>query len=319
MGCSPALFKAIKPQEHRFNTKMETSIKIKDQYSTFKLNAYVFRPHKSVVPKTVVIIVPGSGNVSRNGEVSGDGIDSYDSPKDMSLYWARALSDRGYFVLSYDKRTCNSNVNALCNNVDQKNVNEKGIYALAQDVDSVYNFVKNKLGESARIFFLSSTQGAQAISLSTSIKKVNGTILLSPIMGDLQKMWTKGLKRAAITKSGAKKNNLLNRKENIDAFFNSLKNGHFPEQSNIKGASVAFWQTWMEASDNTLNSIFNSNKPALLMFSEKDYFFSHELVKDIKKPVRLEIIKGSDRNFMTKNYAHYGALDTVEEFIKKVN
>lgn len=313
-------------QKREFHRQIEATIPLELPSGTAELNADIFRPGQKSKPKTLVIIVPGSGNVSRRGEVSGTGIDTYEAPLEMSLHWAKALADKGFFVLSYDKRSCGSRQNPLCHNNDQRDIDQDGLMALARDLDQAYLFSVGKLRadeDGARIVLLSTTQGAQAVTMSTCAKKVSGIILFSPIIGELDAMWVGGLGRAAdLASSITKKNRLLNQKESMAGFFASLKRGDFPENGNIRGASVKFWQSWMEASKNTLPRLVENGRPALLLFSGQDTFSSPSLIADLQKRaknpghIRVKSILDSDRNFVGADGVTDAILNDVVAFIE---
>lgn len=313
-----------KEPKKKFNHSVEVDIPIVHSSGDGELRADVFRPAKKILPKTLVIMVPGSGNVSRRGEVFGDGIDVYPESLEMNTAWANALSDRGYFVLTYDKRTCNSRLNSLCLNNDQKDIDQDGIVALSRDLDHIYAYASEKLAknkEDVRIVLFSATQGAQTIALSSSAQSASGIVLLSPIIGDLSSMWVGGLTRAAEhTSSVNKKNRLLNQKESMIAFFASLNKGDFPETSNIRGASVQFWLSWMDASKNTMSYLTKNNCPTMLIFSDHDHFSGQNLISGLRKQANSKLkIKtcadALDRNFVSAAGVPETALKEVLAFI----
>lgn len=293
-----------------------------------ELNAEVFRPEKQAVPKTLVIIVPGAGNISRKGEAAGDGIDSYPQPVDVSTIWARALVERGYFVVSYDKRTCTKKVSTLCQNNSQKDIESDGIIALARDLDQVYQYIKSKLSlknNEVRLMLLTSTQGAQVVSLSESAKEASGIILLSPIIGSLEDMWVDGLTRGfESTTDFNRKNRLGNQKESMKGFFTSLKAGQFPDGAIIRGASVQFWRTWVEASTKTVPQLLNNKRPTLALFSDKDVFATPRMLEDLKKATRTQknfLVKNLsqfDRNFVSENSVAPSVIEEVVRFVEGV-
>lgn len=308
----------IKPEFHQ---KIETTIPINHSGNDGELNADIFRPLKMIAPKTLVIMVPGSGNVSRKGEVTGDGINSYEQALDVNLSWATALADHGFFVLSYDKRTCTNRINSLCRANAQKDIDEEGIIALARDLDQTFQFARKKLqSDSVRMVLLSTTQGAQTIALSEGAKKASGVVLLSPIIGDLETMWINGLAHAVKVASPSQKMRLMNQKESMADFFKSLKAGQFPESSIIRGASVKFWQSWIEASNSTLAALKKNNRPALLMFSSQDSFAA-DMVPATKKQLKpankifIKMFTNTDRNFIAKDGVPKEALKEVLAFI----
>jgi hypothetical protein len=308
-------------QARNFHQRVETNIPIILPTGNGELAADIFRPTKKILPKTLVIIVPAAGNVSRHGEISGDGIRSYPKTLDASMLWAKALSDNGIFVLSYDKRTCNKAINPICNNNDQQDIDQYGIISLAKDLDQVYEFSSSRfssLGSKVKIVLLSFTQGTQVITLADCAKKISGMVLFSPIIEDLQDMWVQGLGHAAEKlENKAMKNKLLNRKESIRAFFDSLSKGDFPKTANIRGASVNFWLSWIEASKNTLERLMAYKRPGLLLFSEQDSFRPKKINNnDNLSRLTFRSFAGVDRNFVVEDGVPKAVLQQVLSFIK---
>jgi hypothetical protein len=296
-------------------TDLTISLRLADNNAS--LNADLFKPSRLLNPTTLVIMVPGSGNISRRGESNTDGINTFNHFIDTNYLWAQALASQGLMVLSYDKRTCNAKTNPLCQTNWHKDIDEEGIKALANDLDQVCQYA-SRIG--GRIVLLSSTQGAQVISLSQCLKDAKAIILMSPIIGELDKMWINGLNHA-VTTTPHEKNQLINRKESTEAFFNSLKRGDFPNSANIKGASVKFWQSWIEASPKTLPRIIDSKKPSLLLFSSKDSFSPLSLITQAKNGIknsssRLRIVDDSDRNLANELGVSAMALKEISKFIK---
>lgn len=312
--------------EKKFFKQVELSIPITLPDGKGELNAEVFRPDKKILPKTLVIIVPGAGNISRRGESAGDGVDSYKEPIDVSTIWAKALADKGYFVLSYDKRTCTQKVSTLCKTNSQKDIELEGIASLARDLDQVYQFIVDKLSlknDKVRLILLTSTQGAQVISLSESAKVASGIVLLSPILGSLEDMWVGGLTKAhEAANDFNRKNRLANQAESMKGFFDSFKAGHFPDTATIRGASAKFWRTWMEASAKTLQRLKEYNRPTLTIFSEKDVFKTPAIVSELDKAVkhsksmRAKYIDSYDRNFVASGTVAPPVIEHVMQFIE---
>lgn len=292
------------------------------------VNASVYRPSIKQSPKTLVIIVPGSGNISREGEIIGDGIESYENNLLLSELWAQALSSQGYFVLSYDKRTCTKAINKLCQTNPQSDIEQEGIVALARDLDQVFNFAQEKFvkkSDENRVIFLSSTQGAQVLALAKSAKDVDAMVLLSPIFGGLEEMWVGGLGLALErTHNQAKKTQLANQKESMSGFFTSFKAGHFPDHAHIKGASVQFWRSWLKASQETTDSIIKSETPSLFLVSQKDVFAEAGLSLAIKQKIQkaehiqMSFISDSDRNFIINGELDPKALESVRSFFENL-
>lgn len=316
-----------KQPKHEFHQQIETVIPLSEEPKA-ELRAAIFRPIKELLPKTLVIIVPGSGNVSRLGEVAGDGIKNYSDGLNMNLAWASSLADQGLFVLSYDKRTCTTRMNAICKTNDQKIVDELGIEALAKDLDLVFTYAKKKLEQKhkeLRIVLMSTTQGAQTIAKSGISSNVSGIVLLSPIVSDLDTMWVNGLAHAAEhAQNESAKNRLLSQKESMKGFFLSLKRGDFPATSVIKGASIQFWQSWLNASHTTVDDLEKSQREILMLFSKHDHFSPDNevrmLARELKRSPRIKItmISEGDRNFVSPLGASKEAVQEVVSFLKQL-
>jgi alpha-beta hydrolase superfamily lysophospholipase len=297
-----------------FQSEIAIEIPLADGSS--KVNATVFRPEKMHSPKTLIIIVPGSGNVSRLGESVGDGIHNYKSSLNLSSLWAEALSAQGIFVLAYDKRNCSL---ANCQKNSQSSLESLGIKALAQDFDSVYSYAKSRFLENnpgSRIVLLSYGQGAQVIAESQSARYVSKIILLSPILGNLEDIWVRGLSRASVNQDFYVKTRLMNEAESTKALFLSFKKGDFPENANIRGASLIFWRTWIEAAKNCSVRLSGLNVPTLIMHSTNDSFMTkNELNVELKKAksskIKAKSIDNADRNFLQNNALSAAAIASV--------
>jgi hypothetical protein len=137
-------------------------------------------------------------------------------------------------------------------------------------------------------------------------------------------MWISGLAYAAKGASSNQKMRLMNQKESMVSFFKSLKAGEFPETSIIRGASVKFWRTWIDASHQTVDIIKKNDRPTLLLFSAEDSFSSPDLLVTAKKrigkssKIYIKNIAKTDRNFVTKEGVSKEALEAVVAFIKNL-
>lgn len=312
-----------------FHSRVETSIPLREEQIAFKsesgvLKAELYRPLLKIEPKTLVILVPGSGSVSRRYEVIDDGVTNYSAKIELYSLWAQALADQGFYVLAYDKRSCTEKINALCATNSRKDLDEKGIAVLARDLDDVYSFARKSAGNSEqwRFIFMGHTQAAQVIALTNKkTTKVSGTVLLSPIAGSLEKLQVAGLKRAASQSTAGKKLDLINKAEKTAAFFVSLMKGLFPKTGTIHGASVNFWKSWIQASENTIKLLSEHNQPTMILLSQKDVFSPTDtILNDIKSAQNKDIfivknMAGVDRNFISNNAL---AKEPIVEVIKFV-
>jgi len=312
-----------------FKAHIDVSVPIKLPDGTIlEVQAEVSRPEKKIEPKTLFILVPGSGNVSRRGETAGDGVDLYVTPVEIYSLWSNILSENGFFVLSYDKRTCNANFNILCKKNPTKDIDDTGVKALAQDLDQIYDFAANKLASNndrTKIILMTTTQGAQVVTQATCAKKADGIVLLSPIIGDLESVWVEGLMRAQREKNNTTlKNRLLNEAETTKGFFSSLKKNKFPDSAHVHGASIRFWRSWLLSSIDTVGALAALNKNILILLSANDVFSAREsLINDPKylqnkARFSVKIINQADRNFIYDGQVAYKARREIINFAKKL-
>jgi alpha-beta hydrolase superfamily lysophospholipase len=310
-----------------FVKRIDVAIPIKSaDNSPLDIQAEVSRPKKKIEPKTLILLVPGTGNVSRRGETSSDGINTYAASVELYSLWAQELSDKGYFVLSYDKRTCTKTHNALCQTQITKDVDELGIKALAHDLDQVYNYAYRKLSADngqTRIVLMSTSQGAQVISEAQCAKKTDAIILLSPIAGSLPDLWIQGLKHGAEReKNSIRKNELRNQAESTRAFFDSLAKEKIAANTTIYGASMTFWRTWLKSSDETIANLAALNKPVLILLSKNDTFSAFNNIISNKNYARkkqnfyIVNIDNSDKNLLFNNNLSPQALKEVIKFLQ---
>lgn len=314
--------KKLSSGKNNFHKMLDLNINFVNEYGNISLNANVYRPHRKIRPKTVVILVPGSGNVSRRGESSGNGVDSYKGSKEIYHLWAKVLAEQGIFVLSYDKRTCTKEINSICQSNPQIDIEQKGIKALAEDLDQVINFTLSNLKsfhKPFRLVLMSSTQGASTISLAQNINQAHGIILFSPIIGDIESMWVEGLAKAIEkSKSEGQKYQLENRKESMVGFFQSLKNNQFPDHANVKGATAKFWRSWMESSIDAMSKYKTSSSKLLLMFSDNDVFSYPPLaIKDSN--IISKKFAQVDRNFIANDHIPNDVVSYVVDYIENLS
>lgn len=256
-----------------------------------KINAEFYRPESKLEPKVLVILVPGTGKVSRRGEMSSDGINKYQNTVSLYDLWARELSSVGFYVFAYDKRTCRDEFNQLCVHKDRNSADEQGIEILARDLDDIYDFALEalkKIGQenTARIVLMGHTQSAQVIAQSARAKYASGIVLLSPIAEGLDAMMVRGFERA----------HRRNDAEGQKAFFERLEKGQLGENAIFFGASVKLWKSWLDASRRTMPLLKAHQLPILMLFSEKDVFSSAAIARE-------SIKEDSKKNFIIKNIA----------------
>lgn len=305
------------PEAH---SKTSTAVDISNHDRSAVLGADIYRPNVPISPKTLVIMIPGSGNVSREGEVSGDGVVNYAQKLKVYDIWAQALANRGMYVLSFDKRTCKRNHHPLCRDNPIKDIDEQGIAALARDVDDVFSYTLRKIRrgqEPLRVVLFTTSQGTQALALSKVLAKSSGAVLLSPMFGDLPQLFTRSLQVKAHNPENSLRGTMLkNRAETMKSLFQSLARGDFPDNAQIHGASVKFWKSWMEAAQQTSRLLKEAPVPILSLTSVSDPF-ACELKAKVARIHEQHY--AADRNLVVDQSPYPQALTDVVAFIQKTS
>ena len=145
------------------------------------LGAHVVAPEGVTGP--VVVIVPGGGDVGKDGTRKGDGVVVYKVPVDTSVVWGRALAERGAIVFTYDKRTCGPNDVESCKKNPQSDLDAEGPVALAKDVDAACAAAKAAAGDAfdGRLILWAHGQAAQVALSSSCANDAAALVLLSPV------------------------------------------------------------------------------------------------------------------------------------------
>ena len=217
-----------------------------------------------------VVIVPGAGDVSRDGKRKGDGVVTYAAPVDVARGWADAFAARGAVALTWDKRTCGANDDPLCTTNPQADVDAQGPVALARDVDEACALVRADADFDGRLVLVAHGQAAQVALASSCAKKAAAIVLLSPVpravddvivdaLGERQRA-AEATARAATTpddktRAQAEAARLKNLAGSRAAAFASMRAGKFADSARVDGATIAFWMGWRKLTDETASLI----------------------------------------------------------------
>ncbi len=230
-----------------------------------------------------VVIVHGSGPMSRDGVMRGQiGLGfGFDLPVYRRL--AARLTEHGYAVYRYDKRTCGPNNVATCVKNPQDDVDQAGPVALARDVDAACAVLKTQPGFDGRIVLFAHGQAGQVALSSTCAQEAAGVVLFSPIpravdlvlVDALRDRQARAEKAASATKDPAGKQILLQQATSLkgvaaskEASFASMRAGKFEKNARVEGATVAFWLGWIELTKKT-NDLAGSVQDHLVIVSGK--------------------------------------------------
>lgn len=293
---------------------------------TAQLGAQLVRPERGRGP--AVIIVPGAGDISREGLRPGDGTSSYARPVPVSTLWADGLAARGALVLSYDKRTCGPNDDARCAKNPQDDVDAEGPIALARDVDAACALVRAEPSFDGRIVLLAHGQAAQVALSSSCARDAVAVVLVAPIPRAVDEVIVAGLRertqaldkqlraekdsarKAALAEEASQLRNLAGTRE---AEFASMKAGRFAPTARISGATLAFWRGWMDVTSRTaaLAEAVPAQKIVVLGELDRQYAVADRTRIRALATAGVVDVRGADHHLLTAEALAPATLDAV--------
>lgn len=275
---------------------------------------------------STILIVPGSGSVSRKNSQEGDGIYQYTSPIDINFLLADYFCKEGFNVLIYDKRTCSPSNDFICNinyfDFDKNNSFE----SLVNDLNIVYEYLINCLPENQKnkIILWGSNQATHVILNSKYKNKALSIILVSPIPDSIDRIMVDGLiEQSYIIDNNVIKYKLYNRSETINSIFNSIKNNEFADDSIILGIKIDFWKKWILETSRS-EFLFNTLEIPLILVlgSENNVYDKYAKNKinrlGIGKNRRFLYVENADYNLLTNQKLIYRNIYIILENLLKL-
>jgi hypothetical protein len=246
-----------------------------------------------------IVVVAGSGDVSREGKRKGDGLVSYQSAVPTSLLWAEALAARGARVLLVDKRTCGPHDDVVCQKNPQSDLDAQGPVALAKDVDAACELLRREPDVDGRIILWAHGQAAQVALSSSCAQGASALVLLAPIPRAIDLVLVDALRdREQKLREQAKgehdatlqtplldqANSAKSAAATKEAGFLAMKAGKFSATSRIDGATLSFWRGWMELTAKTPTLLHDLHTPRVVVLGGHDSQYSEA---DRKRIVQL--------------------------------
>lgn len=250
-----------------------------------RLGASLAKPDALVVRGPGVVVVPGGGDVSRAGTRAGDGARAYPAPVDVAARLSEALAGRGFLALSYDKRTCDPRDDARCRKNPVADVDAQGPAALAKDVDAACALLRAERGVDGRIVLWAHGQAAAVALSSSCAREAAAVVLVAPIPRDVDDVMVDAMEaRAADLKAAAKQAkdpaekarlddaalDLRNKAASQKRTFESMKKGLFEKTARVQGATLAFWQSWIDLTKKTPALVEGVDAPVIVVLAAKD-------------------------------------------------
>jgi len=255
--------------------------------ATLGASLYAPEPRHGDLP--AVLFVPGGGRVSRDGLRPGDGVNTYDEPVAVTSAWAQAVALSGAFALAWDKRTCTPNDAPDCRSNPTADLDELGPVALARDVDAACAAMAEVEGFDGRIVLWAHGQAVAVALSSKCATRAAALVLVAPVPRRIDHVMVETLeyldelkRKRGAAKSGTEEGKRLlaeadkfrNAAGSTRAMFDSMEKGQFAEAARVRGATLSFWQAWIELTDGAEQQVLNARAPRIVVQGQWDLQFS---------------------------------------------
>ncbi len=270
-----------------------------------------------------VVVVPGGGDVSKEGTRKGDGVVVYDAPTDTGTVWSQALARRGALVVTYDKRTCGPNDVASCKKNPQKDLDDNGPVALAKDVDAACAVARALPGYDGRLILWAHGQAAQVALSSSCAKEAAAIVLLSPVPRAIDAVLVDALtdreKAAAREKNADEASKLKNLAGTRAAGFAAMKGGKFAKDARVDGATVAFWQGWIALTAQTPALLAPVKDKVVVVVGTGDLQLSAADREAAQKlPAKKTVVVDADHHLLIKGELDDAVVKAIADAIDEV-
>lgn len=280
-----------------------------------------------------VVVVPGGGDVAKDGTRKGDGVVVYAAPVDTGVVWSESLARRGAVVLTYDKRTCGPNDTAGCHKNPQKDLDDKGPVALARDVDAACALLKSQPGFDGRLILWAHGQAAQVALSSSCADEAAAIVLLSPVpraidavlvdaLADRQKQASEKSKSASGDEKGAlsaESGRLRDLVGTTTAEFAAMKGGKFAKDALVRGATIAFWLGWIDLTTKTPELLERHKDKVVVVVGRGDTQLSGKDRDAAQKlPAKQVVVVDADHHLLKDGALDEGVVKAVADAIDVV-
>lgn len=207
-------------------------------------------------PHPVVLIVPGSGPVDRTGDV----------PKTKTLEpkmyeeWGHALAANNIACLRYDKRALQ--------------IGLKDIFTFSQEmqIDDVVAAIKHLKQQpeidSQKVYLLGHSEGGNLVLEAALQQKVAGVFVWNATALPIDSLFMQQLELNVNLKE--------KRRKKVQASFDALRDGSFPDKGLIFGAGKPYWSQWIEMTEATSSTLGKLQCPVYVYLAEADENFPGE-------------------------------------------
>ncbi|MCB0738584.1 MAG: prolyl oligopeptidase family serine peptidase [Bacteroidetes bacterium] len=246
------------------NAQEFTSKELTIKSDGYELGATLDIPKADVI--ATVLIVPGSGQVDRNGPPVAATKKDLDNAKEetqnVKAYeaWGHELAESKVACLRYDKRALQIGMKEIFTFSQENQIDDlvAGIKLLKQQPEI----------DSTRIFLLGHSEGGNLVVEAALREKVAGVIISNGTAIAIDSLFMTQLELNA---------NLSSKKlEKIQDKFNRLRDGSLPDKELLPGACKPYWGQWVDMFDNLDSTLSLLNCPVLVQLAESDENFPGE-------------------------------------------
>lgn len=220
-----------------------------------------------------IVLVGSSGPLSRDGAMKGDLSGDFKEPVLVLRDVAEGLAQRGYAVLTYDKRTCTSAVNPSCSYTP-----EQGSRAtwedLVGDVLAGASFLSGQPDvDDGDIILVGHGQGA-TVALEAASQDVNITdlVLLAGTFRPVDQMLVDQVRwQIDNTKMNAREKKEAEKElSTIQSMMLAIKEEQLPDEERFMNATAKFWRSYIEATRKTGLTMKRLDNPVFYLRGDAD-------------------------------------------------
>lgn len=223
-------------------------------------------------PHPGIVLVGGSGPSSRDGVVPGQLAMTFPQPVTVLADLAAALRDAGYAVLTYDKRTCGP-FNDCADNGYPTPADDLSIEAFVDDATAAVAYLRSRSDvRSDSVAIAGHSQGASFVPgmLLDDTRLVAGVMVSAPYEPVDALLTAQAQTVARIVADldsapPAAAASVTQLRQLARSVSNLRSGGGADDTTQLGGASVGFWRSWLRLSDGVPQLAQQARQPVLVL------------------------------------------------------
>ncbi len=270
--CSPVRPPNITSREVAFDSKISPGgrIQLRGSYT-----APAWDPNKPQPAKVPgVILIHGSGPVDRDSLLQEDVKGPFAAPVPLFRELATSLSQQGYAVLRYDKRTCTSVAVPTCSYFPE--VAKKATWTdLIGDAQAAFEFLKSQPNVDPNdIILIGHSQGASIALETQGVLRPSAVVLLAGTYAPIDEVLKRQLRWQLQSLKGPSAREQRERQQNrlseVESVLLAIRDNQIPADEVILSATVGLWKGWLNSTDKTQEYLNSFTGPLLYIRGQDD-------------------------------------------------